>query len=115
VTQTTQEVEEKIDLDHPRNFRHAKIRGSSHEAHATPHMPTTQLFDEAGAAKYLDPDVGELQPQTLNKWRFRRKGPRYIRLGGKIRYRKSDLDAWLEEQRVDPTTKKRKRRARRSK
>ena len=112
--QSTQEVDEKIDADHPRDIRAANLRGSTRGGQRTTQVPSDQLFDERGAAKYLDPDVGELQPETLNKWRVRRKGPNYIRLGGKIRYRKSDLDAWLEKQRIDPATKKRQRRARRT-
>ena len=39
---------------------------------------------------------------TLNKWRSRKIGPAYIKLGGAVRYRKSDLLAFLEESRVAP-------------
>jgi hypothetical protein len=115
VTQRTQASEEKNDMDSPREFRAGKLRGASSGDHRTPQTPTDELFDESGAAKFLDPDVQELRPETLNKWRVRHRGPRYIRLGGKIRYRRSDLLAWLEEQRIDPAAKKRQRRARRSK
>ncbi len=36
--------------------------------------------------------------QTLEKWRSQNRGPRFCKIGGKIvRYRKSDLDAFVEE------------------
>lgn len=33
---------------------------------------------------------------TLAQWRYRGEGPRYLKLGGHVRYRRSDVDAWLE-------------------
>lgn len=45
----------------------------------------------AEAAAYIDVKIG-----TLEKWRFLKKGPRYYKIGGKrVRYRKSDLEAFL--------------------
>ncbi len=40
-----------------------------------------------------------LNPFTLARWRMQGKGPKYIRLGGRkgrTRYRRSDVEAWLE-------------------
>lgn len=38
--------------------------------------------------------------KTLTKWRYEGKGPAFVRLGDgakpRIRYRRSDLDAWAE-------------------
>lgn len=50
------------------------------------------------AAEYL----GGLKPQTLALWRSQATHPdlRYIPVGRFIRYRKSDLDAWLESRTV---------------
>ncbi|MCU0825880.1 MAG: helix-turn-helix domain-containing protein [Tabrizicola sp.] len=46
------------------------------------------------AAKYLDSS-----PWTLSDWRFKGKGPKYIRVGQRmVRYRKEDLDAFMEAQ-----------------
>lgn len=45
-----------------------------------------------------------LSAATLNQWRFQKKGPLYIRMGGSIRYRRTDLDAFVETSRVDPET-----------
>ena len=44
--------------------------------------------------------------QTLANWRHLRKGPAYIKMsGGKVIYRCSDLDTYLEAQRIDPESK----------
>ncbi|MEO0871716.1 MAG: helix-turn-helix domain-containing protein [Pseudomonadota bacterium] len=47
------------------------------------------------AASYLG-----LAVSTLNKWRVYGGGPRFMRLGRAIRYRQSELDAFLSEQTV---------------
>ena len=39
-----------------------------------------------------------LKPRALESWRYRGCGPIYVRVSARsIRYRKSDLDAWIEE------------------
>ncbi len=48
-------------------------------------MSPRELSDYAGPAV-----------QTLAVWRMRGLGPRYIKTGGRIRYRLSDVDAWLD-------------------
>lgn len=36
--------------------------------------------------------------QTLEKWRSQDRGPRFCKIGGKtVRYRQSDLEAFIEE------------------
>lgn len=37
-------------------------------------------------------------PGTMARWRRTGKGPRFIRVGKKIAYRRSDLEAWLTKQ-----------------
>ncbi len=39
---------------------------------------------------------------TLRYWRANGEGPPYHRLGRSIRYRLSDVEAWLEENKVEP-------------
>lgn len=40
-----------------------------------------------------------VSPKTIADWRrYPGKGPRFIRLVGVIRYRRSDVEAWLLEQ-----------------
>jgi hypothetical protein len=34
-------------------------------------------------------------PQTLATWRMRQQGPKYLRVGGSILYRPSDLEAFI--------------------
>ena len=48
------------------------------------------LFNERQAALYLC-----LKPTTLRQWRSRKYGPPYHRLGGAIRYQRSDLKKFL--------------------
>lgn len=38
---------------------------------------------------------------TIYNWRWAGKGPRAIRVGRHLRYRRSDVEAWLEQQ-ADP-------------
>lgn len=40
--------------------------------------------------------------EKLAQWRHKGMGPAYYRLGRKIIYRGSDLNAWAEASRVDP-------------
>lgn len=40
-----------------------------------------------------------IAPQTLARYAVEKKGPRITRLGGtRVRYSRSDIQAWLEEQ-----------------
>ena len=43
-----------------------------------------------------------LRPQTLAAWSSQSRGPRYMKLGKSVRYRQSDLDAFMEESYVSP-------------
>lgn len=59
------------------------------------------LLTEAEAAQLL-----RLEPDTLRHWRMRRKsGPPYIQPHryGRVLYQRSDLVAWLEKSRTDPS------------
>lgn len=53
-------------------------------------LTTTDLAERLG-----------LRPQTLRRWRWAGKGPRFVKLGpnrqGKVRYREADINTWLEE------------------
>lgn len=57
-----------------------------------------EIDDEAGTAAY----IGKPQ-RTLGQWRYIGKGPKYVKIGNAVRYRKADVDAWLEGQTVDPS------------
>ncbi|BEQ16040.1 helix-turn-helix transcriptional regulator [Desulfoferula mesophila] len=53
--------------------------------HGSALLVTTQ------AATYLN-----MSPRTLTNFRFRGGGPRYVKLGGSVRYRREDLDSWIK-------------------
>ncbi len=55
-------------------------------------------LNEIEAAAYL----GGLSKHTLRDWRSKRCqfGPRYIKLGARVFYRVSDLDAWMKRNEV---------------
>lgn len=56
-----------------------------------------KLLNQRQAAQYLGTTVG-----TLNSWRHCGKNTLpFIRWGNRIRYRKSDLDAWIERQMIN--------------
>ncbi|MFC9517535.1 helix-turn-helix transcriptional regulator [Nocardiaceae bacterium NPDC056970] len=41
-------------------------------------------------------------PNTVEHWRAHGRGPAYVKLGNRVRYRRVDVDAWLERQTVHP-------------
>lgn len=43
-----------------------------------------------------------LSPRTLERWRWMRHGPRYLRIGGRVLYRLEDVEAY-EAERVRAT------------
>ena len=61
-------------------------------------LPKTALIGSRQAAGYLG-----CSAQWLAVLRMRRAGPAYIKHGGWIRYRVSDLDTWTEQHRVAST------------
>ena len=59
------------------------------------------------AALFLNFEDLKSGEKLLRDWRSRGTGPRYVRFGGLVRYRRADLVAWLDSQTVDPTTEPR--------
>jgi excisionase family DNA binding protein len=53
----------------------------------------TDLLDEAHLAQKLG-----VSRSTLQSWRYRGHGPRFIKIGRLIRYRAADVDAYLRTQ-----------------
>ena len=39
-----------------------------------------------------------LSPRTLERWRWLKQGPRYIKAGGRVIYRLEDIEAYEVEQ-----------------
>ena len=60
---------------------------------------TTEILNTKEAANYV-----RLGKPTLERFRISGDGPRYCKLGGAVRYRRADLDAWLESRLVQSTS-----------
>ena len=58
----------------------------------------TGRLDTGGAAGFLG-----VSESLLNRMRSEGRGPRYIRLGGRIFYRQADLDAYVDSGVVETT------------
>ena len=52
--------------------------------------PPTILFRTEAAAQYI-----QLSRSTLEKMRCNGKGPKYLKVGGRVLYRQSDLEQYL--------------------
>jgi hypothetical protein len=57
-----------------------------------------KYLGEAAAAKKLGISRG-----TLANWRWRKYGPPFLKIGRRIEYLDTDLEAWRTAQRQDPT------------
>lgn len=52
-----------------------------------------QLVRQEEAAALLS-----VSPRCMENWRYRGEGPDFVRVSGRcVRYRRSDLDKWIEE------------------
>lgn len=49
-------------------------------------------------------DFLQVKDSTLEQWRWSGKGPRFIKLNRSVRYRKSDLDNFIEARIYGSTT-----------
>jgi len=65
------------------------------------YRPDLVLLPDREAADVLGVSVARMQ-----RWRWEGQGPAYVRVGGPrgraVRYRLCDLEAWIEDNRVDP-------------
>ena len=50
----------------------------------------TEMLNEHEVAAYLKMSLG-----SLRKWRLFRKGPKFVKLGRAVRYKRADLETWL--------------------
>jgi len=48
------------------------------------------LLTERDVAKLLRVSLA-----AVRKWRLQERGPKYLKIGSLVRYRRSDLDVWL--------------------
>ena len=61
--------------------------------------PTRRLLKEGEVAQILSLEVA-----TLRRWRWSGRGPRFLKLGGAVRYDPADLSAFIEQQRRTSTS-----------
>jgi hypothetical protein len=61
-----------------------------------------ELLRSTAAARYLGGRGTPIAETTMRQWRYRGYGPPYSHVGKFVVYRRSDLDAWLEANRIDP-------------
>lgn len=61
---------------------------------------TDRLLSPAALAEYL-----QLPVSTVYAWRYRGEGPRGFRVGKHVRYRQSDVDAFLAAQQEAEATR----------
>lgn len=61
--------------------------------------PLDRLLSAQEVAEYLGVPV-----TTIYTWRHRSQGPPGLRVGRHLRYRRRDLEAWIERQLDDPVT-----------
>ena len=59
------------------------------------------IFDTREAAARV-----RLSKNTLERFRLQGTGPTYLKLGGAVRYREIDLDAWLESRLTHSTSER---------
>lgn len=57
------------------------------------------IFDTPKAAEYIT-----LAPGTLERLRVQGSGPPYLKLGRSVRYRRTDLDQWMESRLTSSTS-----------
>ncbi|MDA8429409.1 MAG: helix-turn-helix domain-containing protein [Geobacteraceae bacterium] len=65
----------------------------------TPTVSPPPALRTPEAASYLN-----IQPTTLEQWRWNGKGPRFVKIGRSVRYRIIDLDAFLADRVFNSTT-----------
>jgi len=63
-------------------------------------MDTERKLTEQEAAQIVGVTV-----HALRAWRWRKQGPKYLKLGSAVRYQMRDLNAYLEKHTVDPEAK----------
>ncbi|TAL32082.1 MAG: DNA-binding protein [Phenylobacterium sp.] len=49
-------------------------------------------------------DLLQVAEITLRKWRLNGAGPRFVRCGANVRYRRDDIDQWIADRTVASTS-----------
>jgi excisionase family DNA binding protein len=57
----------------------------------------TEFLSPAQLAEFLG-----ISRDTIYNWRYLRQGPPAVRVGGQVRFRRSDVERWLQENEEEP-------------
>ncbi|TFD93987.1 DNA-binding protein [Cryobacterium lactosi] len=72
----------------------------------TPNTPSLSPVNIDSGIPMLSPKEAALllctKPSNLSQWRYESRGPAYVKLGGIIGYRLSDIDAYIMARLVQP-------------
>ena len=66
-------------------------------AQPTSPKPKSTLLSQDDTAEFLG-----VSKNTLEKWRWERRGPVFLKVGRLVKYRLSDLESYLTNQEVQP-------------
>jgi len=77
----------------------AKAENSTAHPDARSGTSGSEVFTTPEAAAYT-----KMAVQTLERFRLTGAGPIFAKLGGSVRYRRCDLDAWIESRLVRSTS-----------
>ena len=69
-----------------------ETRGSNGRSTDQRPVPVRHLNQESLARRW------GMSPRTLERWRWLKQGPRYIKLGGHVAYRLEDIEAYESTQ-----------------
>lgn len=64
--------------------------------HWQPYADGEVVMEELWSDKQLAAYFG-MSDETLRHWRYEGRGPRYLKVGKRVRYRVSDVEAWLKQ------------------
>lgn len=57
---------------------------------STPKQPETDLLNEHEVAAYVNLSVA-----SVRRWRVLRTGPKFVKIGSAVRYKRGDVETWL--------------------
>jgi hypothetical protein len=77
----------------------AKAENPTAHTDARPGASGSEMFTTPEAAAYI-----KMAVQTMERFRLTGEGPMFAKLGGSVRYRRCDLDAWIESRLVRSTS-----------
>lgn len=64
-------------------------------------LPSEELLTSNELAR-----LWKISVQCLAQWRFRNKGPKYIKLESKVLYKRSDIEQYMEDHVTSPANEK---------